>query len=380
MKRRGDLDRFRRRPRPAARAPAPLPVARAAPAPLPPDPLPLVGNARGWEELLRWARRPEGRACVLSGPPGVGKTLGVHRIARAASRRVVLVQGGELSATESACASLGRELRVAATRASVTTPSDRSAPLLLLDDMDDVDDPRLQQQVREFVAAAHAGPVVLVYGRHPPRWLDAALRATCLRVCVQPLARAELVKVVHSHVDAGRLERPRPAAFETYLAACGGDARSLLNSLRVHGRAADEPAAQLDVAQSPWEAARRLLYHRGTVEAVERTVAGQPPALLGAILHANYVQAIGRGSVPTAELMDAIAERSEALSASFNMRAARGHPVPEADVVAGAGARGLGRKGKLPNEDEIRIAAPRPAPPPPGRDFDVPRCLGSDGA
>lgn len=277
------------------------------------DGLSIVGDMAMWNGLLEIvASTPTPPVVVLHGPPGTGKTFGVGELARVCNRRLVLVDGTHLVASDSNVATFEGELRVACTRTGVVaeTTVSRALPLLVVDDADHVPQPLIKPLVAFLRAPPTArGPVVLVCGRDVPVWIP---RDSARFFSTSPFTPAMLRELIRPARVPPDFVRPTDTAIRAYATECQGDARAFLNLVRCGG---DAPEA----AVNEWSAVRKLVYHSSTIDAaaVDRIAQTTRAPLLASLLHANYVQAVSRVSPsvrPSAEdavhVMDAVAARA----------------------------------------------------------------------
>ena len=326
-----------------------------------------VGNQNSWKRFLQWLK-DEGKFALIMGPPGVGKTHGVHLATSQYARRVTLLQGGEMYNP----AKFEEDLYVSTTRRTLGAPS-----IVLVDDIDALL-PECQKVLVKFVLRPPKNTCPLVCTS--PRLLPQGLKPLANSISTFVLQRVETSEMVRHAITQARpgltwmrLEDVRPetqtedeervarllevhgvrlgdrlcihpgalgatpmhginrVALRTreVFACCDPWRRLGRNALEAVAHRARGDLRQLklgvtipesgetDLTWTPLDASCYLLYGKLAIRDAEQTLSKFDTNFMANMLHANYVQAITNETITDIET---VARASDDFSAVDTMR------------------------------------------------------------
>ena len=186
----------------------------------------MVGNEEGREKLILWLRRwkPGGRAALLIGPPGTGKTTTVHLVAKKMGLSLVELNASDARTRDKLSRKVGEAI--------ASTSLFGGTSLVFLDEVDGLAG-RADYGAVEFIKGAvkeSQSPVVMA-ANDPDSDQVRKLGSSTSRI---EFLRPEPQEVQRRLEKIARLEKIRvePAEMAKIIAAANGDLRAAVNFLQ----------------------------------------------------------------------------------------------------------------------------------------------------
>lgn len=293
----------------------------------PPQNITIIGNAKTWGEIEAWllSLGSTGHRArhigIVQGDPGVGKTMGVHQLARKLRYVPIEIHCGDVGGERQ----FASELREATTRLSLL-----GKILVILDDVEGLDPDCVKVLCKISQHSEDSNPVVCTASAELPQSFK-GLKGYVSSFALYPPKFDEIVRYGQqkwSHLPLAMLRKNATL--------CHGDVRqfTLLNVLPGLDNSTDPNV-------SKFTAARQLLYSSpGCSHAHEWMERHQP--MLGMMLQENYLHAIQSGYLVEEEQ---VANHAERIAIADSTRAGNIHEMlGEAKCLWGAVAFGTGGK------------------------------------
>ena len=288
------------------------------------------GNSKAWDMYDSWlerARLTGGRKiCVLLGPPGIGKTSGVHARAQKSNDLVSEHCGGEIGSEKQ----LVDEVTQSATRSSLTGQN----VVVLIDDVDSIPEEIATSVIKLAASGVDGGnPIVFTCGTATLPLQLLPLKEHCFVIYMAPLQIEDVKSVVQSKYPT----LPRRVTH-CIAASSHGDARQALcwaEIEQMQNSTGDPQIQRMDFEgyQDPFTAARTILYEKCTLNRAIKLYqhGASTNTVMQTLLFQNYIQALAAGT--TIEIED-VQQHADIISSSDTLRSGNLHaPLPETEAL-----------------------------------------------
>ena len=239
----------------------------------------VVGHKSEITTLRNWigAWPAQGRAVLIVGPPGIGKTTCAHLLAKEANFAVA-----EWNASDARTVGALQSLRLGETRIR--------RELVIMDEVDGLSERGGCAELASLIGRA-AMPVICISNTLPPKL--AALQKACLLVKFHRPVKGTIAQWLGSVGKAAGIEVGTKAEIEAACEANGNDIRSLLNAMDFRGKAAGQGQGQTqkDAQLDLFAATTRLLSGRERSWTAQEDYVYVDQGMVPLMVHEAYLSA-----------------------------------------------------------------------------------------